>query len=138
MSFVSRLLDLIVRRGGAPDSGSRGAQIRLLIALAQADGALNAAEREALLKAATSSLGDAASATALLAQTAGEDLDELGAELRRSTDLGERRNLLQQAVALARADGSLGEIEAATLERFGRLLGVAVVEDGSRGVETAR
>ncbi len=125
MSLLSRLLELIGRREASASRPELEAQVMLLSALAHADGLLHGAEREALASAAARALGDPERARELLAEAQDQDIDELAATLRRGLSAQARGQLIAAAEALAGADGAVGEIEDATLDRFARLLGVA-------------
>lgn len=126
MSFLSRLAEIFARPGAAPPA-AQAARFKLLIAIAEADGLVQGGELAALREAAARALGGEEVAGRLAAEMAGQDLDEIGGELRRGLAPAERKALLAEARALAEADGELGEIEAAMLERIGRLLGLAAV-----------
>lgn len=131
MSTVSRLFSLIgafdVRapKDALPQTRAHDALV-LLASLAKADGVLGQSERLALATAADAHVGKRDDALAFLDDPDQEGLEDVAARIRRTWSVEERAALIGKAAIVARADGSIGEIEEAMLDRLARLLDVAI------------
>lgn len=133
MSTISRLFSLIggfdLRAATGTASQTRAHDALVLLAtLAKADGVLGASERTALAEAANTHIGNRADALAFLDDPNEEGLDDVAARIRRTWSEGERHELITKAMGIAEADGDVGEIEAAMLDRLARLLDVDAPE----------
>ncbi|MGL4440124.1 MAG: TerB family tellurite resistance protein [Bosea sp. (in: a-proteobacteria)] len=131
MSAMSRLFSLIGafdgrgQKGNVPGSRAHDALV-LLATLAKSDGTLGESERAALASAADAHIGNRADALAFLDDPDQEGLDDVAARIRRTWTADERGVLIAKAAMVAEADGSIGEIEEAMLERLARLLDVSI------------
>lgn len=129
MSIISRLFDLVgsfdppVSPHGAGIARDHDA-LMLLGSLAKADGVLGARERTALAAVASTRIGMNAAALAFLDDPDHEGLEDVAARMRRTWSEAERTDLMNKAATVAEADGAIGEIEVAMLERLARLLDV--------------
>jgi uncharacterized tellurite resistance protein B-like protein len=131
MSAMSRLFSLIgaldprAPKDAAMQTRAHDALV-LLATLAKADGVLGASERAALAAATDAHVGSRATALAFLDDPDQEGPDDVAARIRRTWSADERSDLIGKAVMIAKADGSLGEIEEAMLDRLARLLDVSL------------
>jgi uncharacterized tellurite resistance protein B-like protein len=131
MSLAARLLALFGQtRGPSRERHAAEAELKLLVALAQADGVLSANETDELASAARRLLGDIANIQSLIREAQATTVDELAAEVRHALPRAARDELMVLAAGLAAADGDTSEMEAANLERLARLLGVPVPAQG--------
>ncbi len=125
-SGLGVLLSRLLQQDRSPEEADQTAidALAVLLSVASADGLLQADE-QALLKPAPGSDRSAARRfDALVDQARQVETDEAAGRLRRSWPLAERMALMARATAIAAADGGIGEIEQATLERLARLLDV--------------
>lgn len=143
MSTISRLFSIIgvvdIRspKGALPQTRAHDALV-LLASLAQADGVLGQTERLALATAADTHIGSRADALAFLDDPDQEALDDVAARIRRTWSDDERQVLIEKATAVALADGSLGEIEEAMLDRLARLLDVEMPQVAGNGDKSSQ
>lgn len=100
--------------------------LAILISVASADGLLHAGERDLLQAVAGQGNLAAERFAGLIEQARATDVDDAAARLRRLWPLPDRTALMDRAIAMAKADGEIGEIEQATIERLARLLDVDV------------
>lgn len=129
MSALSRLFSLFGSLDPRSDTGALAPSrahdaLVLLGALAKADGVLGPGERQALTEATSAHLAAGADPLGFLDDPDHEGLDDVASRIRRTWTGAERSMLLDKAMAVAVADGSLGEIEDAILARLARLLDV--------------
>ncbi len=156
MSLVTRLIDLVsdqvrgterVTGGGEDPSGAaeeRLAMAALLVHVARADGEIQAAERDQLMRVLGSRFGLPEGAARRLLERA-DDLDRAVDDVAalidmmgHSLDDASKRDLLATAYRVAAADGPLLEFEDDLLWRLGRLFGFAddaidAVREGATG-----
>lgn len=144
MSLVARLIDLVsaqVRgadqvRMSDDEQGSGAAEERLamaalLVHVARADGEIQAAERDQLMRVLGSRFGLGEGAARRLLERAGDldravdDVADLIDMMGHSLDDASKRDLLAAAYRVAAADGPLLEFEDDLLWRLGRLFGFA-------------
>lgn len=133
-SGLGVLLSRLLHQDSAPAPSDQTAldALAVLLSVASADGLLQPDE-QALLRTASGHDGSAAGRFAALVDLARDvPADEAAGRLRRGWPLQDRAALMARASAIAAADGGIGEIEQATLERLARLLDVnpAVAHSG--------
>lgn len=156
MSLVTRFIDLVsdqvrgterVTGGGVDPSGAaeeRLAMAALFVHVARADGEIQAAERDQLMRVLGSRFGLPEGAARRLLEWA-DDLDRAVDDVAalidmmgHSLDDASKRDLLATAYRVAAADGPLLEFEDDLLWRLGRLFGFAddaidAVREGATG-----
>jgi uncharacterized tellurite resistance protein B-like protein len=125
-SGLGVLLSRLLQQDRSPDQADQTVidALAVLLSVASADGLLQPDE-QALLRTAAGHEGSQTRYFAALVELARQvETDEAAGRLRRTWPLTDRVALLGRATGIAAADGGIGEIEQATLERLARLLDV--------------
>ncbi|MCX7323270.1 MAG: TerB family tellurite resistance protein [Hyphomicrobiales bacterium] len=124
LSGFGVLLSRLLQQDRSPEQADQTAidALAVLLSVASADGLLQPDE-QVLLRTTSGHDGSAAGHFAALVNLARDTpIDDAAGRLRRSWPLPDRATLMARATAIAAADGGIGEIEQATLERLARLL----------------